>query len=716
MAVGSYTQEGGTPAEASYSVANSFDGISWSVQASPASGSDEDQLYGASCPPTGSCEAVGVTTGIPIAGPDGNPVEGPAAPLAGPLTFGGGPATLFVSAGGAGAGTITSDPAGIDCPGTCSATFAPLTQVKLTATIGSSPPSVFGGWGDGIGGPCPGTSLTCVVTLSSGANYTSALFEPFTANFTAASTQVPTGNDTVAVALSACADYGIGTLTWTLDQIGTGQPHAPVSGSGTASTCSFTPHLAPGDWKVTLQATSADGRLTASNSQTVTVLPEVQFNYTVKPDPLDGPLASPLIPVDVSACDLSSGVDEYDWSISDNGRVAGPSHDSSSCSASWEIPAGTDPTVTLKGIDTATSLDAQTSDTFSVFAYDPTDTNSQCSVAWAGADACWRQDGEWTADVLSHDARAPDYALVAISGGALGASQSTYADLTCDGNLYVGQSYAFDIGSGSALSLQALAGFGWVGDPTGPEPYEDWVDSYVGGPADAPPGPVQVGVNALVVGLNFTSSPSALGPKDGIEYYASTPGLGVSLGTGSATGVPPVKSPSASQECPSDGVLGTAEFQRLTNIPNLPNYGYQIVSSPTSGTSPTETVNNGNGNGNGAEVYVLSSGWEPGLQTKLTLHSKPRRLGSAVANDKGRIGRPILIPSNIPAGHHEIIITGIGSNGKRRTVKIRIKTTARPKPLSRRQRLARAIKVCRRLRSTKRRARCITVAKRRYAA
>ena len=77
---------------------------------------------------------------------------------------------LTVTAPPAGAGTITSSPAGISCPSTCSASFAQGTQVKLTATPGTN--YFFAGWG----GSCSGTN-TCSVTLTAAATV-SATFNP----------------------------------------------------------------------------------------------------------------------------------------------------------------------------------------------------------------------------------------------------------------------------------------------------------------------------------------------------------------------------------------------------------------------------------------------------------------------------------------------------------------------------------------------------------
>ena len=68
--------------------------------------------------------------------------------------------TLTVNKIGAGTGTVTSSPAGINCGGTCSASFASNTVVTLAASAGAN--SAFLGWSGG----CSGTS-NCVVTLSS---------------------------------------------------------------------------------------------------------------------------------------------------------------------------------------------------------------------------------------------------------------------------------------------------------------------------------------------------------------------------------------------------------------------------------------------------------------------------------------------------------------------------------------------------------------------
>jgi phospholipase C len=67
---------------------------------------------------------------------------------------------LVVTNTGAGTGTVTSSPAGINCPQTCTAPFTSGTQVTLTATPGTT--FTFTGWS----GDCSGTTSTCMVTVT----------------------------------------------------------------------------------------------------------------------------------------------------------------------------------------------------------------------------------------------------------------------------------------------------------------------------------------------------------------------------------------------------------------------------------------------------------------------------------------------------------------------------------------------------------------------
>ena len=68
---------------------------------------------------------------------------------------------LTVTRAGGGTGTVTSDTGGINCPGTCSRTYAPGTTVTLTAAPATG--SVFIGWTGCT--PVGGTPTQCTLTM-----------------------------------------------------------------------------------------------------------------------------------------------------------------------------------------------------------------------------------------------------------------------------------------------------------------------------------------------------------------------------------------------------------------------------------------------------------------------------------------------------------------------------------------------------------------------
>lgn len=119
--------------------------------------------------------------------------------------------TLTVSMSGTGNGTVTSNPAGINCPTTCSATFPANTQVSLSETPGAN--DIFSSWS----GACNGTS-TCTVTVSSDDSVTASFVVSSSGGgSTAALVYVSSGNGNTSQVAAFSADSN-GTLT-------------PVSGS-----------------------------------------------------------------------------------------------------------------------------------------------------------------------------------------------------------------------------------------------------------------------------------------------------------------------------------------------------------------------------------------------------------------------------------------------------------------------------------------------------
>ena len=121
--------------------------------------------------------------------------------------------TLTVSTSPNGTGTVTSSPAGINCPGTCTAAFAPNTQVTLSETPAAN--YYFAGWS----GACSGTT-TCSISMTAAAQSVTATF---------------TSGDTLTVTTSGS---GAGTVTSTPAGINC------TTGSTTGCSAIFAPNTA----------------------------------------------------------------------------------------------------------------------------------------------------------------------------------------------------------------------------------------------------------------------------------------------------------------------------------------------------------------------------------------------------------------------------------------------------------------------------------------
>jgi hypothetical protein len=133
---------------------------------------------------------------------------------------------LTVSLGGTGTGTVTSNPSGISCPGTCAADFATGITVTLTATPTNG--STFNGFS---GAGCSGPGSSCTVAMNGD--------QTVTATFTAV---IPIPMSTLSVQKIGS---GSGTVTSTNQ-----------AGINCGSTCSAS---FPTGSLVTLAATPATG-------------------------------------------------------------------------------------------------------------------------------------------------------------------------------------------------------------------------------------------------------------------------------------------------------------------------------------------------------------------------------------------------------------------------------------------------------------------------
>jgi hypothetical protein len=109
--------------------------------------------------------------------------------------------TLMVSKAGTGSGTVTSNPAGINCGATCSALFDFGTSVTLTASAASG--STFAGWsGEG----CSGTG-TCTVSMTQARSVTATFSTNNSPTITMVSPILPQQTQTITITGS-----GFGTL------------------------------------------------------------------------------------------------------------------------------------------------------------------------------------------------------------------------------------------------------------------------------------------------------------------------------------------------------------------------------------------------------------------------------------------------------------------------------------------------------------------------
>jgi Divergent InlB B-repeat domain len=126
--------------------------------------------------------------------------------------------SLTVTKSGTGAGTVVSDPAGIDCGATCSMTSDNGQLIRLTAT--AAPGSVFKGWTGGC------TGATCTPTLTSDLTVT-AVFD----------SAAPV---TYALSVAKAGD-GSGTVTSSTGGISCGTACSATLPTGTVVALSATP-------------------------------------------------------------------------------------------------------------------------------------------------------------------------------------------------------------------------------------------------------------------------------------------------------------------------------------------------------------------------------------------------------------------------------------------------------------------------------------------
>ena len=150
--------------------------------------------------------------------------------------------TLTVARSGAGSGTVSSSPAGINCGSACAAAYVTGTQVTLTATPATG--STFTGWS---GGNCSGTG-TCLVTMTADTTVTAAfMVQSFdltvnkSGTGTGAVTSAPTG---INCGPTCVFSYSFNTQVTLTATPAAGATFTGWSGACTGSSCVVTMNAA----------------------------------------------------------------------------------------------------------------------------------------------------------------------------------------------------------------------------------------------------------------------------------------------------------------------------------------------------------------------------------------------------------------------------------------------------------------------------------------
>jgi len=144
--------------------------------------------------------------------------------------------TVSVSLAGNGSGTVVSQPAGIDCGATCSASFPAGTQVTLIATAAAG--SSFSNWSE----PCLRSGTTCGLVVTSAESVT-ATFVPqdFALSVSPSSLDLAAGQSmpaTLSVAPINGANFTVSLSCGPLTFAGSctiNPPSVPLDGTATAT-------------------------------------------------------------------------------------------------------------------------------------------------------------------------------------------------------------------------------------------------------------------------------------------------------------------------------------------------------------------------------------------------------------------------------------------------------------------------------------------------
>ncbi len=273
--------------------------------------------------------------------------------------------TIAVSKAGTGSGTVTSAPGGIDCGGTCTASFTGVgSAITLTATPAAG--STFAGWSGGGTPSCSGTG-TCTVRsdniteINLGSFPGNSASRPtinVTAMFTAASFNYSLGNSGNIVVLQGAA--GSTTITATLTAGATQSVAFDISGLPAGATRGFSTSAC---------SPTCTTQLTITTSAAT---PTGTFPITVTGNPLGRTTIVNLV--------VNPPAPSFNYSLGNSGNVVVPQGGAGSTTITATLTAGTTQSVAF---DTS-GLPAGATRGFSTSACNPTCT-TQLTITTAAA-------------------------------------------------------------------------------------------------------------------------------------------------------------------------------------------------------------------------------------------------------------------------------------------------------------------------------------------
>lgn len=95
------------------------------------------------------------------------------------------------------------------------------------------------------------------------------------------------------------------------------------------------------------------------------------------------------------------------------------------------------------------------------------------------------------------------------------------------------------------------------------------------------------------------------------------------------------------------------EFTKLLRVDTSTGKQYLQVS----GLSQVER-------GKTLDVYMKESAYNPGTALTVELHSEPVVLASPASGTSGEVSASVTVPANTSVGYHELIVTGVGADGR----------------------------------------------------